>query len=58
MDLYALRKAYGDNRAANSGFESAAHIQKKSLGHSVITTESDLTRDLYIKSLEESLAAA
>jgi hypothetical protein len=28
------------------------------LGHSVITTESNLTRDLYIKSLEESLAAA
>jgi hypothetical protein len=26
MDLYALRKAYGNNRAANSGFESAAHV--------------------------------
>jgi hypothetical protein len=57
-DLYALRKAYGNDRAANSGFESAAHVQENSLGHSIITTESNLTCDLYIKSLEESLAAA
>jgi hypothetical protein len=57
-DLYTLRKAYGNDRAANSGFESAAHIGENSPGHSVITTESDLTRDLYVKSLEESLAAA
>ncbi len=57
-DLYALRKAYGDNRAANNGFKSAAHVQDNSLSHSVITTERDLTRDLYIKSLEESLTAA
>jgi hypothetical protein len=28
------------------------------LGHSAITTESNLTWDLYIESLEESLAAA
>ncbi len=28
------------------------------MGHSVITTESNLTRDLYVKSLEESLVAA
>jgi hypothetical protein len=26
MDLYALRKAYGNDRAANSGFKSADHI--------------------------------
>jgi hypothetical protein len=57
-DLYALRKAYGNNRAAISGFESAAHVRENSLGHSVITNESNLTRDLYAKSLEESLAAA
>jgi hypothetical protein len=57
-DLYTLRKAYGNDRAANSGFESAAHTGENSSGHSVITTESDLTRDLYDKSLEESLAAA
>jgi hypothetical protein len=30
MDLYALRKAYGNNRAANSGFESAAQVQENS----------------------------
>ncbi len=57
-DLYALRKSYSDNRAANSSFESAAHVRENSLGHSVITTESNLTHDLYIKSLEESLMAA
>jgi hypothetical protein len=50
-DLYALRKAYGNNRAANSSFESAAHIRENSLGHSIITTESNLTRDLYVESL-------
>jgi len=59
-ELLSLRKAYGDDRAANSGFESAAHIRDHSSVHSIITatTESDLTRDLYIESLEESLAAA
>ncbi len=54
-DLYALRKAYGDNRVANSGFESAAHVRENSSGHSIITTKRNLTRDLYVKSLEESL---
>jgi hypothetical protein len=60
MELFSLRKAYGDDRAANSGFESAAHVRDHSSACSIITanTESDLTRDLYIKSLEESLAAA
>jgi hypothetical protein len=57
-DLYALCKAYGDDRAANSGFESAAHVRENSLDNSIITTESNLTRNLYIESLEESLAAA
>ena len=59
-ELFSLRKAYGDDRAANSGFESAAHIHDHSSVHSIITatTESDLTRNLYIESLEESLAAA
>jgi hypothetical protein len=51
-DLYALCKAYGNDRVANSSFESAAHVREISLGHSIITTESNLTRDLYIKSLE------
>jgi len=59
-ELFSLRKAYGDDRAAYSGFESAAHIRDHSSAHSIITanTKSDLTRDLYIKSLEESLTAA
>jgi hypothetical protein len=60
MELFSLRKAYGDDRAANSGFKSAAHVRDHSSARSIITanTESDLTRDLYIKSLKESLAAA
>ena len=60
MALFFLCKAYGNNKAANSGFESAAHIRDLSSTPSVITTstESDLTWDLYIKSLEESLTAA
>jgi len=60
MELFSLRKAYGNDRAANSGFESAAHIRDHSSAHSIITatTESDLTRDLYIESLKKSLAAA
>jgi hypothetical protein len=57
-DLYALRKAYGNDKAANSGFESAARVRENSSGHSIITTESNLTCNLYIESLEESLAMA
>jgi hypothetical protein len=58
MELYALHKAYGNDKAANSGFEGAAHVRENFWGHSVITTESNLTRDLYVESLEESLATA
>jgi hypothetical protein len=59
-ELFSLRKAYGNDRAANSGFESPAHVRDHSSTCSIITanTESDLTCDLYIESLEESLAAA
>ena len=59
-ELFSLCKAYGDDRAANSRFESAAHIRDHSSAHSIITstTESDLTCDLYIESLEKSLVAA
>jgi hypothetical protein len=59
-DLFSLCKAYGDNKAANSGFKSTAHVRDHSSACSVITTntESDFTRDLYIESLEESLMAA
>jgi uncharacterized membrane protein YgcG len=59
-DLFSLHKAYGNNKAANSGFESAAHVRDHSSAHSNTTanTKSDLTCNLYIKSLEESLATA
>ena len=59
-ELFSLRKAYSDDKAANSGFESAAHVRDHSSTRSVATanTESDFTRDLYIESLEESLSAA
>jgi hypothetical protein len=59
-DVFSLRKAYGDNKAANSGFESAAHVRDHSSARSITTanTKSDFTGDLYIESLEESLAAA
>ena len=50
MELFSLRKAYGDDKAANSGFESAAHVRD----HAAATnTKSDFTRDLYIESLED-----
>jgi hypothetical protein len=59
-ELFFLYKAYGNDIAANSRFESAAHVRDHSSTHSVTTanTKSDFTRDLYIESLEESLAAA
>jgi hypothetical protein len=59
-ELFSLRKAYGDDKAANSGFESVAHVRDRSSARSVTTTntKSNFTCDLYIKSLEESLAAA
>jgi hypothetical protein len=59
-ELFYLRKAYGNDRAANSRFKSAAHIHDHTSAHSILTdnTESKLTRNLYIKSLEDSLAAA
>jgi hypothetical protein len=59
-ELFSLRKAYGNNKAANSRFESAAHVHDHSSACSVTTanTESDFTCNLYIKSLEESLAVA
>ena len=59
-NLYAQRKAYGNNRAANSGFDSAALIHEYPPDQSkrtIASTTSDITmRDLYIESLEESLA--
>jgi hypothetical protein len=54
--LFAQRKAYGDNRAANSGFDSAAHINNIPTNRSLVSTPSDFTtRDLYVESLEVHL---
>jgi uncharacterized membrane protein YgcG len=56
---FAQCKTYGDNHAANSGFDSAAHINNIPTNPSLVSTSSDFTtRDLYIESLKESLAAA
>ncbi len=59
-NLFSLCKAYGKDKAANSRFKSAAHVHDHSSTCSVITanTKSDFTHDLYIESLEESLAVA
>ncbi len=61
-NLYAQHKGYGNNRAANSGFDSAALVHEYPPHRSdctVASTTSDITMfDLYIESLEESLAAA
>jgi hypothetical protein len=59
-ELFSLRKAYCNNKAANSRFKSTAHVCDHSSARSVTTanTKSNFTRDLYIESLKESLAAA
>ncbi len=57
--LFAQCKAYGDNHAANSNFDSAAHINDIPSNCSLVFTSSNFTtRNLYIESLKESLAAA
>jgi hypothetical protein len=57
--LFAQRKAYGDECVANSGFDSEAHINNIPTNHSLVFTSSDFTtRNLYIESFEELLAAA
>jgi hypothetical protein len=60
MDLFYQRKVYGNNKAANSGFKSTVHVRDHSSACSVIpaNTKNDFTRDLYIESLEETLAVA
>jgi hypothetical protein len=56
--FFTQRKAYRDNRTANSGFDSAAHINDIPTNRSLVSTSSDFTtHHLYIESLEESLAA-
>jgi hypothetical protein len=40
-DLFSLRKAYGNDNAANSGFKSAAHTRDHSSACSVITANTE-----------------
>jgi hypothetical protein len=57
--LFAQHRAYIENSVANSGFNSAVHINNIPTNHIVISTSSDITtRNLYIESLEESLVVA
>jgi hypothetical protein len=50
--LFAQCKAYRDNCAANSGFDSAAHINDIPTNCSLVSTSSDITtRDFDIESL-------
>jgi hypothetical protein len=54
-ELFSKYKTYGDN----SGLNSAALINNIPTNCSIVSTTSDITtRDLYIKSLVESLAVA
>jgi hypothetical protein len=56
---FAQRKAYGDDCAANSSFDSAAHINNIPTNCSLVSNSSVFTtHDLYIESLKELLAAA
>ncbi len=59
--LFVQHKAYNNNRAANSGSESAVTMFDVSSDCTIVTSKSngDFTaHNLYIKSLEESLALA
>ncbi len=58
--LYTQQKAYGDDRAANSGFDSMVNIYDVPPDQSMasIAPSKITTCNLYIKSLEESLVVA
>jgi hypothetical protein len=59
--LFAQRKAYSDDHAASSGFKSAATMFNVPSDRTFVTSKSNgnfTARDLYIESLEESLALA
>jgi hypothetical protein len=57
--LFAQRKAYREDCAANGVFDSAVHINIIPTNCSVVSTSSDITTcNLHIESLKESLAAA
>jgi hypothetical protein len=64
LKLFAQRKAYGDHHAANSGFESTAAMYNVPSDRTIATSKSSsdftyfISCDLYIESLEESLALA
>jgi hypothetical protein len=56
--LFAQRKAYGDNRVANSGVDNAVHVNNLPTNRSLVSISSDITtHNLFIKSLKESLVA-
>ncbi len=51
--LFAQCKAHGDDCVANSGFDSAMHINNIPTNRSPVSTSSDFTtRNLYIESLK------
>jgi hypothetical protein len=58
--LYVQQKVYGDDRAANSGFNSMANIYNVPSNQSMASTapSKKTTRALYIESLEEPLVTA
>jgi hypothetical protein len=59
--LFSQRKAYGNDRAANSRFKSAADMYNVPSNCTIATTKSSsyfTSCDLYIESIEESLALA
>ncbi len=58
--LYAQQKAYGDDRVANSGFDSMANIYDVLSNLTMASTAPSkmITHDLYIENLEELLAVA
>jgi hypothetical protein len=59
--LFVKHKAYGDNRAANIRFKRTATMFDVPFDRTFVTSKSNgnfTTQDLYIESLEESLALA
>ena len=57
--LFAQCKAYRDNHATNSGFDSVVHTNDIPTNCSLVSTSSDITTcNLYIESLKKLLAAA
>jgi hypothetical protein len=58
-NICCRRGTYGDDRAANSGFDIVAHINNIPTNRSLVSTSSDFTTcNLYMESLEELFVAA